>query len=178
MPTVPGEVLERLYARPPDGFVAARSAAAAEVRGAGDPATARAIGELRKPTVAAWLVNLLAWRRPELVDELVELSAALRSAQRDLRGAELRQLAAERREVVAALVSTARDLAVEADPRLATGKLPLGEVEATLIAALSDADVAEQVRSGSLTRAAHYAGFGEVPRPQLRLVTGGGGAAP
>ena len=46
-------------------------------------------------------------------------------------------------------------------------------MEATLNAALADAEVAEQVRSGRLLRAASYAGFGEVPRPQLRLVTGG-----
>ncbi len=167
------ELIERLYTAPPDGFVAARAAAVAEARAAGDTAAAREIGKLRKPTVAAWLVNLLAVRRPELVAELAELSAALRTAQRELRGPRLRELSAQRRAVVAALVGQARALAEETDPGLSTGKLPLAEVEATLQAALSDVEIAEQVRSGQLVRAASYAGFGEVPRPQLRLVTGG-----
>ncbi|GAB3969300.1 hypothetical protein V1634_20870 [Plantactinospora veratri] len=173
MPGLPRDLVERLYAAPPDGFVAARSEAVAAARAGGDPATAREIAKLRKPTVAAWLVNLLALRRPELMAELVELSAALRGAQRELRGDRLRELSAQRRGVVGALVGQARALAEEADPRLAAGKLPLAEVEATLNAALADVEVAEQARSGRLVRATSYAGFGEVPRPQLRLIVGG-----
>ncbi|MEE6259603.1 hypothetical protein [Plantactinospora sonchi] len=167
------ELVDRLYTVPPDGFVAARAEAVATARAAGDVAAAREIAKLRKPTVAAWLVNLLVAHRRELVAELVELSAGLHAAQRELRGPQLRELSAQRRRVVSALVGEARTLAVEADPRLAAGKLPLAEVETTLNAALADADVAEQVRSGRLVRAASYAGFGEVPRPQLRLIVGG-----
>ncbi|MBE1486979.1 hypothetical protein H4W31_002617 [Plantactinospora soyae] len=170
---MPRDLVERLYSAPPDGFVAARTEAAREAREAGDAAGAREIAKLRKPTVAAWLVNLLALRRPDLMAELVELSTALRSAQRELRGPRLRELSAQRRGVVTALVGQARELAQAADPRLAAGKLPLAEVEATLNAALSDLDVAEQARSGRLVRAASYAGFGEVPRPNLRLIVGG-----
>ncbi|MGX7669879.1 hypothetical protein [Plantactinospora sp. DSM 117369] len=173
MPGLPRDLVERLYTAPPDGFVAARSEAVAAARAAGDPSTAREIAKLRKPTVAAWLVNLLALRRPELMADLVELSAALRGAQRELRGDRLRELSAQRRGVVGALVGQARALAEEEDPRLAAGKLPLAEVEATLNAALADVEVAEQARSGRLVRAASYAGFGEVPRPQLRLIVGG-----
>jgi len=173
MAGVSRDLVERLYTAQPDGFVAARSEAVAAARAAGDVAAAREIAKLRKPTVAAWLVNLLARRRPDLVADLVELSAALRSAQRDLRGPRLRELSAQRRGVVTALVGQARALADAADPGLAAGKLPLAEVEATLNAALSDVDIAEQVRSGRLVRAASYAGFGEVPRPQLRLIAGG-----
>jgi hypothetical protein len=173
MAGMPRDLVERLYSAPPDGFVAARAEAVAAARAAGDAAGAREIAKLRKPTVAAWLVNLLALRRPELMAELVELSAALRSAQRELRGPRLRELSAQRRGVVTALVGQARELAQAADPRLSAGKLPLAEVEATLNAALSDVDVAEQARSGRLVRATSYAGFGEVPRPNLRLIVGG-----
>lgn len=174
MPGPSRELLQRLYSTPPDRFVAARDAAAADARKAGDPATAREIAKLRRPTVAAWLVNLLAIRRPELVADLVRLADALRAAQRDLRGPRLRELSAQRRAVVDALVNEVRKLAAEVGQAPPAGKLPLAEVEATLNAALSDAEVAEQVRSGRLLRATSYAGFGEVPRPQLRLVTGGG----
>lgn len=165
----PAEVVRRLYTLPPGRFVAARTEEVAAARGS-DPAAARAIGQLRKPTVAAWLVNLLALRRPDLIDGLVELSGQLRSAQRQLRGPALRELSTRRRAVIESLVAQARALAADADPAAAAGKLPLAEVEATLSAALSDEQIAAQVRSGRLIRAVDYAGFGEVPRPRLRLV--------
>lgn len=171
MPTSTEDLIRALYEAPPDGFVAGRAAAVAEARRAGDKETAGRLAALRKPTVAAWLVNLLALRRPELIDELVELSTALRSAQRSLQGDQLRELSTQRRQVVSALVNAAQKLALEEDPGLRTVKLPMAEVEATLTAALAEPDIAEQVRSGRLVKAATYAGFGEVPRPRLRLVT-------
>jgi hypothetical protein len=152
------DLIRRMYEAPPDQFVAARAEAIADARKAGDKDTAKRLAALRKPTVAAWLVNLLALKKPELIDQLVELSNALR------------ELNAQRRQVVSALVASARQLAVAEDPGSAA-KLPLGEVEQTLTAALAEPDIAEQVRTGRLIRAATYAGFGEVPRPRLRLVT-------
>ncbi|MBQ1015719.1 hypothetical protein KBX53_33300, partial [Micromonospora sp. M51] len=94
MPGLSAELVQQLYRTPPDRFVAAREAAVAQARQAGDPATARELARLRRPTVAAWLVNLLAIRRPELVADLVQLADALRSAQRELRGPKLRELSA------------------------------------------------------------------------------------
>lgn len=167
---------DRLYTVPPARFVAARDEAVSRARAAGDRATAAALAKLRRPTVAAWLVNLLALRRPDLVAELDALAAGLREAQRGLRGERLRELAAQRRAVVSALVATARALAVEEDPTLARATLPLAEVEATLHAALADQGVAERVRGGRLLKPVAYAGFGEPPRPRLRLVPGLGDA--
>ncbi|MEH1026892.1 hypothetical protein [Micromonospora profundi] len=172
MPGPSSELVQQLYRTPPDRFVAARDAAVAEARRAGDPGTARQLARLRRPTVAAWLVNLLAIHRPELVADLVQLADSLRVAQRELRGPRLRELSAQRRAVVGALVAEVRKLAAAEPEAPPPSRLPLGEVEATLNAALSDTEVAEQVRAGRLLRSAHYAGFGEVPRPQLRLVTG------
>jgi hypothetical protein len=171
VPSTTDDLIRRMYEAPPDGFVAARSTAVAEAKKAGDAATAKRFAALRKPTVAAWVVNLLALRRPDLIDELVELSGALREAQRGLQGDQLRELTTQRRQVVSALVAAARKLAIEEDPGMAGAKLPLGEVEATLTAALAEPEIADQVRTGRLIRAATYAGFGEVPRPRLRLVT-------
>jgi hypothetical protein len=171
MPAATDEIIRRMYEAPPEGFVAARSAAIADAKKAGDKIAVKRLTALRKPTVAAWLVNLLALRRPELIDQLVELAEGLRTAQRTLQGDELRELSTQRRQIVSALVNEARKLAVAEDRGLA-GKLPLGEVEATLTAALAEPEIAEQVRSGRLVRAASYAGFGEVPRPRLRLISG------
>ncbi|MGX6602468.1 hypothetical protein ACWKSP_10090 [Micromonosporaceae bacterium Da 78-11] len=165
------EFVQRLYEDPPDGFVAARTAAVDEAKKAGDRDTAKRLAALKKPTVAAWVVNLLALRRPDLIDELVELSGALRAAQRGLHGDQMRELTTQRRQVVSALVAAARKLALAADPGQSGTKLPLAEVEATLTAALAEPTIAAQVRTGRLIRAATYAGFGEVPRPRLRLVT-------
>jgi hypothetical protein len=168
MTSATDDFIQRLYEAPPDGFVASRTAAINEARRSGDPAAAKRLAALKKPTVAAWVVNLLALRRPDLIEELVALSAALREAQRGLRGEQLRELNAQRRQVVSALVASARQLAQAEQPGI---KLPLAEVEATLSAALAEPDVAAQVRTGRLIRAASYAGFGEVPRPRLRLIT-------
>ncbi len=161
--------VDRLYALPPELFAAERRAAIALAVAAGDEAAVAELAPLRRPTVAAWMVNLLALRRPDLVDDLCMLAADLRDAQRHLRGAELRELAVLRRRLLTAMAATARRLAVEAG-RSAGSAFPMGEVEATLAAALADPDVAETVRSGRLTRATSYCGFGEIPRPRLRLV--------
>ncbi|MEV6705604.1 hypothetical protein [Micromonospora wenchangensis] len=171
------ELARQLYRTPPDRFVAARDAVVADARRAGDPATARRIAGWKRPTVAAWLVNLLALDRPELVADLGPLAEALRTAQRDLKGPRLRELSAQRRELVAALVTEVRRIVADLPDAPPAARLPLAEVEATLHAALADTAVAEQVRTGRLLKAVHHSGFGEVPRPQLRLVTGGGEAA-
>lgn len=178
MARVPRDVVARLYAGPLAEFVARRNKAVAAARRAGDAATARAIAALRKPTRAAWMVNLLALQRPERVAELTALSAALRTAQRRLHGGQLRELSARRRAVISALVAEAQALARATDPALAARSLPLAEVEATLTAALADEEVAAQVRSGRLVRAVAYSGFGEVPRPRLRLIVGGAADEP
>ena len=168
MPGATDQLIQRLYEAPPDGFVAARTAAVNEARRSGDQQGAKRLAALKKPTVAAWVVNLLALRRPDLIDELVDLAAALREAQRGLHGDALRELTAQRRQVVSALVGAARGLAQAEQPSV---KLPLAEVEATLTAAMAEPEIAAQVRTGRLIRAASYAGFGEVPRPRLRLIS-------
>lgn len=149
---MPDEIIRELYAAPPDRFTAAREKAASAAR---DPALAKAIKALRKPTVAAWTVNLLALKRPELIESLIELAASLRSAQRELRGDQLRKLAAERRKVIASLVAQAQSLATQEQPGM---KVAVAEVEATLTAAMADEQIAEQVRSGRLVRTTAAAG--------------------
>jgi hypothetical protein len=168
------DVAAQLYALPPDEFVPARDGAAATAKKAGDRRLAADIAKLRKPTVGAWLVNLLAHERPDLVADLLALGDQLRAAQRNLRGEELRELSQRRRATVSALAREAGALG----RRHSRGNLPLGDVEATLTAALAEPDVADQVRAGTLTKTVSYAGFGEPPRPQLRLVHGGRDSAP
>jgi hypothetical protein len=166
------QIGDRLYALPPEQFIAARDEAVAAARKSGDRALAEAVGALRKPTVAAWLVNLLALRRPDLVDELFELGEALRRAQHELEGEQLRELSTQRRAVVSALTAEAGRLAGEARGTRRED-LPLAEVETTLAAALADEEAAQRVREGRLQRSVTYTGFGETPKPQLRVIAGG-----
>jgi hypothetical protein len=166
------DVVARLYSVPPEEFIAERDVAVDAAKRAGRRDLAVRIGKLRKPTIAAWLVNLLSHQRPDLIGDLLALGDELRDAQRELRGDALRELSLRRRATISALAREARELAVAAG-RPVRDKLPLAEVEQTLTAALADAYVAGEVRAGTLTRPLDYAGFGELPRPRLRLVKGG-----
>lgn len=168
------EVADRLYALAPASFIAARDAAAKEARAAGDRERAAMIAKLRRPTVAAWMVNLLALQRPDRLAELFEIGREMRAAQHELRGTALRDLATRRRTAVAALVTEASDLASQAGA--ARAGLPVGEVETTLVAAMADDDLADAVRAGRLLKAGHYDGFGEMPRPKFQVIEGGGPA--
>lgn len=152
------EVARDLYGLAPSEFVAARTAEVEKAKEAGDKALATAIGKLRKPTVTAWTVNLLAREAPDDVAALLQLGAALRSAQRKLSGSELRSLTGQRQQAVNALAKKAGALAAEHEHPVNEGVLR--EVGQTLNAALADPDVAEQVHAGTLTTAATYEGFG------------------
>jgi hypothetical protein len=146
------EVADELYALPPEAFTAARAAAAKA-----DKTAAKDINALRKPTVGAWLVNTLARSEPDLLDELLALGRALAKAQAAGKGAQLRELGDQRRQLVTAV----SDKAFEAADREPTAALR-SEVESTLEAALADPATADAVRTGRLTRALSYAGFGGV----------------
>jgi hypothetical protein len=163
------ELADRLYSLRPADFVGARDEAVQAARDVGDRSGAAAIAKLRRPTVAAWLVNLLALRRADQLGELFALGAEMRAAQQDLRGPALRELASRRRAAVGALVSAACTLA-----GAARSTLPVAEVEATLVAALADEGLAEAVRAGRLLKSGHYDGFGETARPELQLISGAG----
>jgi len=136
------EIAAELYALPPAEFTAARNARAA----ASDPALAKRIKALRKPSVAAWAVNLLA-RGGQLADA-VELSAALREAQDDLDAAELSRLGAQRRQLVAALAKQAVGLAGDAGVTLSAAARD--EAEKTINAAVMDAAAAAAVLTARL----------------------------
>ena len=146
-----------LYGLPPEQFTARRNALAKEARRAGDRERAEAIGALGKPNRAAWLVNQMTREYPDELAELLELGAGLRDATAALDAEQLRELGAQQRRVVHALVQQARSLGRAAGH-------PVSEdtargVEETLHAALADAGAAEQVRAGRLTEPLSSSGF-------------------
>jgi hypothetical protein len=156
-------VADELYSVPPDEFIGARDAAVAAARERGDRELAKAIGRLRRPTKAAWLANLLARHRTAQLDGLLSLAAGLADAQRTLDGTALRQLSSKRHQLVAAMAREAGRLAQEAgDP---AAESVLRELQGILDAALARPEIAEQVRSGRLTRTLSYTGFGPEADP-------------
>jgi hypothetical protein len=152
------QAADALYAEPPAAFTAARAARAAAARESGNRPLAQAVSKLRRPTVGAWLVNLLARSRAEQVGELLELGAELRAAQGSLAADELRRLSPRRHELLGALTAAGRQLAEE---RGMTASAPaLDELRSTLEAAVADPDAAAAVRRGCLDRPLRYAGLG------------------
>lgn len=152
------DVAHDLYGLTPAQFVAARTARAAQAQQAGDKQLAAAIGKLRKPTLTAWAANLLARVAPEDVAALLRLGAALAAAQRELSAEQLRDLTAQRQQLVNALAKKAGALAAEHGHPVGEGVVR--EVGQTLTAALADPEAAERLRTGTLATAASYEGFG------------------
>ncbi|HEX9040541.1 MAG TPA: hypothetical protein VF838_05865 [Trebonia sp.] len=151
--------VEELYGADPQAFTERRTELAAVARDAGDRAAAKAIGALRRPTRAAWVVNRLARSDPSAPASLSEMAAALRAAQQAGHGPRLRELSAARGALVDALTNRALSLAGVAD---APPALRL-EVSQTLTAALADPEVAADFAAGTLTRAVQWSGFGVLP---------------
>jgi hypothetical protein len=179
-------VAAELYALPLDRFVPERTERVRAARTDGDRGLAEAIGRLPKPTVAAWLVNLLVRERADRTGQLLELGATLRQAQAELDPAALRELGAQRRRLVALVADEAQELAggVGRHP----GQSVLDEVAETLNAAMVSEAAGTAVATGRLVKALPVEGiddaeldlFVAVPptgaRPRPRAV-GGASAA-
>lgn len=176
--------VDKLYGLPPEQFTAARDALARAARAAGDRDLAGEVAALRRPTVAAWLLNQLARQRADEVDQFVALGVELREAAAALdaerAGDLLRDLSTQRRRLVRALVDQARGWAAQHGRRVTEDVLR--SVEETLHAALADAEVARLLRAGRLTTAVSHSGFapategaaaGPAPAPAPRRRTRG-----
>lgn len=151
------EIADGLYALPLGDFTAARDARAKELKGTDLAAPVKA---LRKPSLAAWVVNLLVRRDADQVTQVLDLGAALREAAAGMQGEELRALTRQRRQLTAAVTTGARTLASGEGVRVTQSVAD--QVEATLTAAMVDARCAEAVRSGLLVTALSSTGVEEV----------------
>jgi vacuolar-type H+-ATPase subunit I/STV1 len=149
-------VADELYALSLPDFTPARDARAKELKGSDLAAPVKA---LKKPSLAAWVVNLLVRREGEQVDRILEVGASLREAQAAMSGDDLRALTRQRRQVTAAITQQARSLASEAGVKVTSSVAD--QVEATLTAAMLDERCAQAVRSGLLVTALSTTGVGE-----------------
>ena len=71
-------IAAELYGLAPKDLIAARDARAAEARTAGDKDLATSLKHLRKPSVGAWMANMLVRQQPRDINRLIELGATLR----------------------------------------------------------------------------------------------------
>ena len=191
MPDVPdagalAAALRSLYAVPPEEFMAERKRLVAAEKADGDPAVAKEIGTLRKPSLAAWAVNLLAREAPDLVDGLADLGGRMRAAQGRLDTDTLTSLRPERDQLLEEVVRSTVQLVADAGRTCSAAAQQ--DVRATAIAALADEQAMAAVASGQLARTLSYSGFGEVDLAEavvrttsgaiLSVVPGGGGGRP
>ena len=150
-------VADDLYAESVGSFTATRDAAA---KAAGDKALGARIKALKKPSLAAWAVNLLVRREGDQIDQVLSLAVSLRAAAESLDGAELRSLTKQRRQLTAALTTTAGQLAREHGVRLTPAVAD--QVEGMLTAAMIDPVAADVVRSGLVVTAFTSTGVSEL----------------
>jgi hypothetical protein len=143
------DVAAELYGGSREDFLATRKERAGEARAAGDRDLARRITALRKPTVAAWLVNQMVRRHPDEMAELADLADELGSAQRRGYGERLRSAGERRRDLLRRLDIAVRDLAGEFG--MAVGADTAGQVATTFQAAMVDAGALHEVLSGRLS---------------------------
>jgi len=151
------EIADELYALPLGDFTPVRDARAKELKGTDLAAPVKA---LKKPSLAAWVVNLLVRRDAAQATQVLDLGAALREAAAGMEGTELRSLTRQRRQLTAAVTTGARSLAAAEGVRVT--QAVADQVEATLTAAMLDARCAEAVRSGLLVAALSSTGVDEV----------------
>ena len=156
---VPADEIDALYGLPLDEFTNARNELARALRTEGRRDEADEVAALRKPSLAAWVVNQLARDRGDEVRALVDAAKAIKAgddAGDDLFRATLDRLLPGAREVLGA-----------------TGRSPsdsvLQQVATTLRA--SAATAAEELTAGRLTEAREATGFeaalsGAPPRPR------------
>jgi hypothetical protein len=142
-----GDEIDALYALPLDEFTGARNDLARSLRKEGRRDEAEAVSGLRKPTLAAWVVNQLARERRSEVESLLHGAAAIKAGDGDGD--------AGFRASVDALLRSARQILTDAG-RKPTDSV-LQEVATTLRA--SAAAKPDELAAGRLSEGLETTGF-------------------
>ena len=154
------EIADELYARGLADFTPARDARAKDLKAAKEGELAAKVKALKKPSLAAWVVNVLVRHETEQVEQVLQVGAALREAQAAMSADELRALTRQRRQLTAAVTTQARRLAHELGQKVTDAVAD--QVEATLTAAMVDEGCAKAVRSGLLVASLSATGVDSV----------------
>jgi hypothetical protein len=149
---------QELYRIVPAQFTTSRDKLVAQARQAGQSDFASSLKKIRKPSVGAWLANLLAHEQASEVQNLIELGRELRAPNRRLDGEQIRRVSKEKNDVVSKLVRDAKSKAQQAGQKVSPAASE--ELEATLEAAFADSQAAERLLAGRLSTGLHYSGLG------------------
>jgi hypothetical protein len=154
------EAADAVYAAPAADFIATRNELAKQLKAGGDAIGSTRLKALRKPTVAAWLANLVARKLPDELDDLLALGDEFREATADLDGERLRELTPKRHRLLDKLSKEAARLAAKEGQKVSAD---VGQkLRETLDAALVDPAAGDAVREGRLSSALRHVGFGVV----------------
>lgn len=154
------EAADALYAASAADFIATRNELAKQLKADGDQVGSTRLKAMRKPTVAAWVTNLVARALPDELDDLLALGDEFRQATADLDGDRLRELTPKRHQLVDKLSTEATRLAGEEGQKVSAD---VGQkLRETLDAALVDPAAGDAVREGRLSSALRHVGFGVV----------------
>ncbi len=152
--------LDQLYGAPLDEFTSRRNLLAKELKGR----AAGTVKALKKPNLAAWAVNQLARKHPDEVEQLFTVTDKLRHAQRRVlsggKATELRKATDERNKVVSQLKKLAAKALTDAGHGSSASTLE--SVGDSFMAVASDAEGAELLRKGRLSRELEPSAFVDV----------------
>jgi hypothetical protein len=152
-----------LYALPLDQFTRARDALAKELASKGRAKEAQAIRKLKRPVVAAWIVNRLAQQHPERIETFLASARALEKAhRRAMSGLPPEHLKEANRAFQQALDALLKEVnaSLAETGRPATGDLIRQAEETLRAAALGTEEERSTLVQGILTRPLQSSGFG------------------
>ncbi|MEI8411901.1 MULTISPECIES: hypothetical protein [unclassified Kribbella] len=154
------EAADALYAASAADFIATRNELAKQLKADGDQLGSTRLKAMRKPTVAAWVTNLVARELPDELDDLLALGDEFREATADLDGDRLRELTPKRHKLLDQVAKAATKLSEQQGQKVSAD---VGQkLRETLDAALVDPAAGDAVREGRLSSALRHVGFGVV----------------
>lgn len=151
--------LDRLYELPPGEFTSARDEAVKRLRGEGQGELADQVKQLRKPTVALWLVNRLARERGLDVQRLLKAGEALAKSQSAAASGSAPETFAEARREEQHALERLAEAARELAERESVGAPAVERAIQTLRAASLTAEGRELLKKGRLTEELEPPGF-------------------
>jgi hypothetical protein len=154
------EAADALYAASAADFIATRNELAKQLKADGDQLGSTRLKAMRKPTVAAWVANLVARELPDELDDLLALGDEFREATADLDGERLRELTPKRHKLLDTLAKDATKLSEQQGQKVSADVTQ--KLRETLDAGLVDPAAGDAVREGRLSSALRHVGFGVV----------------
>lgn len=149
------EPADPLFEIAPEEFTAERDRIAKQLKKQGEAGAAAKVKALKRPSITAYALNLVAGRHPELIRSLLEADERLRTAKSR---AEMDGAKADRQKAISAISGRAITLLTE-QGRPVTAPVRERMTE-TLLAAATDDETRERLQRGRLLKEAEAGGFG------------------